>query len=224
MKEQIAKNISDCRKKLKLTQSELAEKLNYSDKAVSKWERAECVPDIFVLKKMADLFGLTLDELVSEPKKKIKLKPALKELFVKYTKLLITAASVMAVWIVAVCIFVFPEILGAYGRTWIVFVAAVPVSCIVCLVYSCIWGKIWHRCLSSSLLTWTTATTLYLIAMNQPKTWLLFLICIPVQALLILIFSIMHIKSSNKAKYLKQMDAENKPAKTEPAGDAKEGE
>lgn len=214
MKEQIAKNISDCRKKLKLTQYELAEKLNYTDKAVSKWERGECVPDVFVLKKMADLFGLTLDELVSEPKKKIKLKPALKDLFVRYTKLLITLASVIAVWIVAVCIYVFPAMFGVYSKTWLVFVAAVPISCIVCLVFSCIWGKIWTRCLFASLLTWTTATTLFLIYCNQPKTWLLFLICIPVQALLILIFAIMHIKNANRAKYLKSVNEINDSANT----------
>jgi len=62
----IARNITELRREAGLTQLELAEKLNYSDKAVSKWERAESVPDIAVLKAVADLFGVTVDELISE--------------------------------------------------------------------------------------------------------------------------------------------------------------
>ena len=53
----IAKNITALRQGAKLTQIELAERLNYSDKAVSKWERAESIPDITVLKTIADMFG-----------------------------------------------------------------------------------------------------------------------------------------------------------------------
>lgn len=62
----IAKNISNLRQNNNMTQGDLATKLNYSDKAVSKWERAESVPDIAVLKQIADLFDVTLDYLVSD--------------------------------------------------------------------------------------------------------------------------------------------------------------
>lgn len=62
----IAKNISNLRQEKNMTQSDLAQRLNYSDKAVSKWERAESVPDIAVLKKIADLFEVTLDYLVTD--------------------------------------------------------------------------------------------------------------------------------------------------------------
>ena len=62
----IARNITELRREAGLTQLELAEKLNYSDKAVSKWERAESVPDIAVLKAVADLFGVTVDELIRD--------------------------------------------------------------------------------------------------------------------------------------------------------------
>ena len=62
----IGKNIAELRKSSGLTQLELAEKLNYSDKSVSKWERGESLPDIVVLKSVADLFEVTLDYLVEE--------------------------------------------------------------------------------------------------------------------------------------------------------------
>ncbi len=62
----IAKNISNLRQKNNMTQSDLASRLNYSDKAVSKWERAESMPDVAVLKEIADLFSVTLDYLVTD--------------------------------------------------------------------------------------------------------------------------------------------------------------
>jgi transcriptional regulator with XRE-family HTH domain len=62
----IARNIIELRRKNNMTQLELAEKLNYTDKAVSKWERGESLPDIAVLKTIADMFGVGLDYLVSE--------------------------------------------------------------------------------------------------------------------------------------------------------------
>ena len=66
LKNIIAKNIQECRNACGLTQLELAEKLNYSDKAVSKWERGESLPDISVLKKMSEIFGVSLDYLTEE--------------------------------------------------------------------------------------------------------------------------------------------------------------
>ena len=61
----VAKNIAELRLLNNMTQMELAEKLNYSDKTISKWERADSSPDISVLVEIADLFGVTLDYLVT---------------------------------------------------------------------------------------------------------------------------------------------------------------
>ena len=65
IKQIVAKNIADLRRASGLTQMEFAEKLNYSDKAVSKWERGDSLPDVAVLKQIADLFQVTLDYLVT---------------------------------------------------------------------------------------------------------------------------------------------------------------
>ena len=65
IKQIIAKNIASLRTDSKLTQLELAEKLNYSDKAISKWERGESIPDVITLKAVADLFGVTVDYLLT---------------------------------------------------------------------------------------------------------------------------------------------------------------
>ena len=66
LKQIVANNIIKLRKEKKLTQAEFANKLNYSDKAVSKWERAESTPDIIVLKQISDLFGISVDYLLNE--------------------------------------------------------------------------------------------------------------------------------------------------------------
>ena len=59
LKKQIGINIASYRKRNGLTQAGLAERLNYSDKAVSKWERGESVPDVLTLSQMAELFDYT---------------------------------------------------------------------------------------------------------------------------------------------------------------------
>ena len=66
IKQIVAKNIANLRITHKLTQLELAEKLNYSDKAVSKWERGESIPDVVTLKAIADIFEVTVDYIITE--------------------------------------------------------------------------------------------------------------------------------------------------------------
>ena len=64
LKKIIAKNIQSLRKAAGVTQIELAERLNYSDKAVSKWERGEAYPDTENLIIISEMFSITIDELL----------------------------------------------------------------------------------------------------------------------------------------------------------------
>ena len=59
----VSKNIAAYRKAHKDTQMDLAAKLNYSDKSISKWERGESLPDIYILTRIADLYGITAEQL-----------------------------------------------------------------------------------------------------------------------------------------------------------------
>ena len=59
-------NLKYLRKEAKLTQEQLAEKLNVSRQAVTKWESGQSLPDIQNLKEMADMFGVTMDALVGD--------------------------------------------------------------------------------------------------------------------------------------------------------------
>ncbi|NLO48672.1 MAG: helix-turn-helix transcriptional regulator [Clostridiales bacterium] len=76
MNTSLGKKISDYRKALGMTQDQLAEKMNVSPQAVSKWENDISCPDIALLPKLAALFGITVDALLSvETKKEIELLP-----------------------------------------------------------------------------------------------------------------------------------------------------
>ncbi len=64
-----ASNIINLRTGRGMTQAELGAKLNYSDKTISKWERGEAIPDAYVLTQLAELFGVTVDDLLSSHSK-----------------------------------------------------------------------------------------------------------------------------------------------------------
>ena len=62
----IADNLTELRKSKKLKQSELAEQMGYSDKTVSRWENGSTVPDIATLARLAEFYGITVDDLLHE--------------------------------------------------------------------------------------------------------------------------------------------------------------
>lgn len=184
IKNKIAKNLVHYRKKASLTQIELAEKLCYSDKSISKWERGEAVPDVLVLKQLADFYNISLDAFFvddNSKKEKSKTNSGMKHF-------LITIMSVGIVWLVATIAFAFiGMIIPDINNVWLAYVIAVPVSFIVLIVFSCIWGRTWHKIASITGLIWTLSLTIYLMT-SFVNNWLLFLIPIPIQVLVILWF------------------------------------
>lgn len=154
LKSIIAKNITNLRQGAKLTQIELAERLNYSDKAISKWERAESLPDITVLKAIADLFGVPLDYLVRENHEL----PAEKapETDKDRNHRVITTLSVLIAWFVATLAFVLMDMIAPdWQARYLVFMYALPVSMIVWLVFNSIWFNRRLNYTIISLLMWT---------------------------------------------------------------------
>lgn len=188
IKSVIAKNITALRQGRKMTQIELAEKLNYSDKAISKWERGESIPDVTVLKSIADLFGVTLDYLVQEehtcgePVAR-KEKPARN----RRNCIVVTALSILLVWFVATLCFVVPDILFPGMKAhWLTFVYAVPVTMIVWLVFNSIWFRPRWNYMIISLLMWTTLASIVItLAAVHLNVWQLFLLGIPGQVIIL---------------------------------------
>lgn len=184
----IAKNITQLRQSAKLTQSELADRLNYSDKAVSKWERAESIPDITVLKAIADLFEVPLDYLVRDDHEEL---PQRTEKLVPdkhHNHAVITTLSVLLVWFVATLVYVLIDVIvKGVSLHWLTFLYAVPVSMIVWLVFNSIWFNTRRNYVIISLLTWSTlictVLSLYLFGIGA---WQLLILGIPGQIIIFL--------------------------------------
>lgn len=181
LKNNIAKNIARYRKENKLTQAELAEKLNYSDKSISKWERGDGIPDVYVLTVIADLFGVTVNDLVYDmddlkSRSEISLTETLpvdssigndsseKNKKPKFRQhLIITLLAIGIVWLVATIAFVILSLaLPSENVHWIAFIFALPVSSIVALVFSKLWFGIIPRFISVSTINWTVALSIQL--------------------------------------------------------------
>ena len=190
----IASNIIELRRAHNMTQLDLAEKLNYTDKAISKWERGESLPDITVLKTIADIFGVTVDYLLQSSHEVIEEKadPREEELSrarAKRARGFITGMSVLLVWLAATVLFIILDMipLDIYGH-WLVFLSAIPVSCIVWLVLNSIWFNRRRNYLIISLLMWSALALSYLIVLcyAQYHIWQVFLMGIPGQAIIIM--------------------------------------
>lgn len=189
LKDVIAKNLTELRTSAKLTQLQLAEMLNYSDKAVSKWERGEAIPDIRVLCKIAEIFGVTLDDLVKEepsppvqPKRKLKGK-----------HIFITALAAILVWFIATgvfMIFYFIDLTEKYS--YLVFVVAPLPTSIVLLVFSIIWGNRLTNAIASSLVDWSCAVIFHIFvtafAPDFIKIYFIYIVAAVLELLIILWF------------------------------------
>ena len=162
IKSNVAKNITELRILHNMTQLELAEKLNYSDKTISKWERAESSPDISVLVTIADLFGVTLDYLVkAEHIEEAVVEKKNSEM--RYNRRVIAYLSESVGWIAAIFAFIITTlILRRTTFQWLYFVYALPVVLIVKLVFNSIWFNPRHNYYIISLLMWSLLAAIHI--------------------------------------------------------------
>ena len=174
----VAKNLIKFRKANGLTQLELAEKLNYSDKAISKWERGESLPDVYMLQIIANMFDITLNDLVSE--NTVVNKPK-----TQFNNSVVMALSVGIAWLVAVVLFTL-LVIAKINMAWLTFVYAIPVSLIISIVFCKIFNYKILLFLSISGLYYTIPLSIYLTIGWVENIALLFLIAIPLQILTIL--------------------------------------
>jgi len=186
LNEIIAKNLALYRKQMQLTQAELAEKINYSDKSISKWERGEGIPDIAILKKLADFYGITVNDFLSEEKviKPIKIR---KKIFQKHV--IIPALSVGIVWLVATLVFIGLNLIPNIFTTlsWLCFIYAIPVSAIVVTVFASVWHQHLVNFFAISVICWTTTLSVSL-SLALSNSWILYLIPTVLQVLLVFWF------------------------------------
>ena len=158
--ELLAKNLAYYRKASGLTQLELAEKFNYSDKSVSKWERGEGFPDVFVLKSLADFYGISVDDFYSSEKKKISSQnhSLTKQIYIKLL-------SVAIGWLVTLLTFFLLNTLldpNVKFQTWLTFIYGGLITGIILLVWDYISHHRFLRVIDTSIIIWMGALTIYL--------------------------------------------------------------
>ncbi len=187
LKASFASNLIRLRTEAGMTQAELGEKLHYSDKAVSKWERAESVPDAWVLKELGRLFGVTVDELLSEPGQWSP-PPTLRTEKETYSRLFIILCSIAGIWTLCMVEFVVVWLV-LDSIQWIVFVAAVPLSLIALLVFNSVWFRGKHNMYIVMALVLSLVLLIYLLLLRR-NIWQIFLILIPAELVTFLAFQI----------------------------------
>ena len=189
LKDRIGANIALQRKRAGLTQAGLAEKLNYSDKAVSKWERGESMPDVLTLMQLAEQFEVSVGDLLEDPNKLPgnpgKLEKAMTQVSEKALKRtanknVIQGLSSTLVWFIALLVFV---VISSFDLpySWLAFFYAVPINAIVLLSLRSAWRDFrWNRVLIS-MISWGFLVSIYttLLVFLRFNMWKMFLLGIP---------------------------------------------
>ncbi len=213
LKDVISKNIVELRTKARLTQLQLAEMLNYSDKAVSKWERGEAIPDVRVLVRIAEIFGVTLDEIVRESNISPQVQPVKK---INGKRVFITALSAVLVWFVAsglFTLFYFIPVTAPYA--YLVFVVAPLPTAVVLIVFSAKWGNRITNAVATSLIVWSCVLIFHIFTLtfsDFKQIYFLYLVGAVFELLVIMWFTYRwyaatKVKKRDKKKEEKAVDA-----------------
>ncbi len=187
LKLNISKNIATLRTASKMSQAFLAERLGYSDKSVSKWERGESVPDIYVLKNIADIFSVSVDYLLGDHSGEQK--TVLPTDSTEQNRKNVITVTMYGILLLTTLIF------GIVGMTankwlWTLFVVAVPVCLVTALVMNSLWFNRHNNLYILSGLLWSLVTAIYISTLVYAKLnhWMWFVVAIPAQIVIILSF------------------------------------
>ncbi len=189
LKETISKNLIELRTQARLTQAQLADMLNYSDKAVSKWERGEAIPDIRVLIKLAEIYNINVDDIIKSAPLRKSVKPKMN---LGKKRILVVALSVGLVWFVSTVLFmIFYFIPKTEKLAYLAFVISPFICGILLTVFSAKWGNWITNILSSSLIIWGTAAIFHVFVnafSDFDKIYFLYIVAGVFEILIILWF------------------------------------
>lgn len=163
-----AQNLIMLRKQMKLTQIELADKIHYSDKAVSKWERGESIPDVSVLMAIAELFGVTIDFLVThhENAEIAEEQTSYAQAIKKKNRLIINAITIISLIVFEVLAFIilitFPKIPMLPSAIYC-FVCPLPAIALVEIIFSSLWANRKIRIVAVSAFIWSLVIEAFVI-------------------------------------------------------------
>ncbi len=194
LKYQIGANIASLRKSQGMTQAELAERINYSDKAVSKWERGESIPDAVTLLQLARLFGVTVDEVMgAAPPEAQPIQPAPQDdPHRSRQRTGVIILSSMLVWFLALLVYVILSSVGV-KYSWVSFIYAIPVNAIVLLSVRSAFRRYNLNFWLISGIVWGVLLSIYvtLLVFAHINVWKLVLLGLLGQAAVILWFKML---------------------------------
>lgn len=205
IRERIASNMASLRKQKGLTQSELAELINYSDKSVSKWERAEGIPDLYILVQMAEIFGVKVSDFLVDENERPTLKQEIAPLSWR-SKLIITALAVGLVCFFATVVYFVLNIVGLESKYLLLaYYLAIPVSAIVLIVFTSLWFRKIYSFLSIDLLIWSVAFGIYFFIPLKSMEFI-FAVAAVLQVLVVLWYVLLRVRSKEKRQNRKKRD------------------
>lgn len=206
LRKTVADNLIYYRHRQGLTQAALAQTLNYSDKSISKWGRAEGMPDVTVLMTLAELYGITINDLVKErtENERAEVEPSADVLGDQAdgtsepkrrslrARILVPVLSIGLAWLSAVIIhFLFMVICPTFAHGSLIFLYAVPASFIIATVFACLWWSYLLRFGMVSGIIWSVALSLDLTFFQVPYIHLIFIVAGVLQVLTVLWFILM---------------------------------
>ena len=178
-----AANLINLRKAKGVTQATLGEALSYSDKTISKWERGEAIPDVYVLLQIADYFGVDLEYLITshdewEPVKTQQ--EIMEEMYNSDAIIAVTLVGTMTAFIIG---FVISWICG-YCQ-WKILLAGATATAICYLVLDIIFNSGKNIRLALIMLLCTIFIFIYFI-FEQHKPWQIFIVLVPAIAIVVI--------------------------------------
>lgn len=187
----VSENLTSLRKAKHLTQQELADRIGYTDKSISKWELGKAIPSVDILKQFADFYGVTVDFLITAQTPKAMGKAIKGDQKSENNHIVITSMAATFIWFTAACVYA-SGILNAKGDWWVAFVWAIPVSIFTtaALIYF-FWGKCLSLTIFVSLFVWTLLMAFCIQFRYYPpyeQLWYIFLAGIPLQIGIILLY------------------------------------
>ena len=203
IKKILGQRLTEARMACGITQLSLAEKLNYSDKAVSKWERGESLPDVLTIMQIGEALGVTMSYLLGEEDKPKTPDRIVNERRSKRSiSVFVPLVSAIGIYFIASVLFlIFKQIPSVAPYADYSFLFALPVVFITLSVFSFIW---WHnisQCICLSILIWSIFASIYTavdLFTNLPDFKYIFFSSAILQIICIIVFVFVHFKKKNK--------------------------
>lgn len=179
----VSENIITLRKQKQLTQIDLAKKINYSDKAVSRWENGEVIPDVETLQKISQVFGVPVSYMLEKHEVEEKGINLLKN----PNQLIMQFLAVCVAWVIISVVFVYLQLIYGY-IFWQGFVWGIPISTALCMWFNRKNDNRVVRLILRSILNWSVLASIYLQLLFLNNLWLIFIIGVPIQLSFVVAF------------------------------------